>query len=457
MRSASAPADTVAGRIGEFVAGLQYSDIPAEVRQKAKVTVLHDLGVALAGHSLVRQANAAARYLAGESPAGARARLLIDGGRVGLEAAALATGALIHARSQDDIYLPGRTHLGATTLPALLALADERDSSGEAFLTAMVAGYEAACALSAAHGDAVAGRGFRATSVFGPLAAAAASARLLGCSAGQTVSALGLAASFAGGTNQTWAAGTGEWQYQVGSASRNGMVAAVLASHGVSGAPDGVEGVAGLLKAFSGDVRGADELGTQLGTDWRMNDVTFKPYPVCALNQIPVTLLVQVLTEHDLSAAQVQGITLAMPPHDASYPGLDSKGPFADVGAALMSAAYCSAIAVHERTVRLSDMRRFDDPALIALTQKITLVGDAELPVGSVTAEVRSDFGPVSARFDSTPATFNWGWTETLERLRGVQDDMPFPAESFARFAGVVCALDTGSARELIDATIVPS
>ncbi len=454
MRNGSRQAVTIAGRMAEFVAALKFSDIPARTAEKAKVTLLHDLGVALAGHRLADQANAAARVLGGGGRADGRARLLVDGSPVGLQAAALATGALIHARSQDDTYLPGRTHLGATTLPALLALADERDSSGEDFLTAMVAGYEAACALSAACCEQVTARGFRATAVFGPIAAAAASARLLGCSAGQTVSALGLAASSAGGTNQTWLAGTGEWQFQVGSASRNGMVAAVLAAQGVTGAPDCIDGRVGLLQAFAGDVHGAADVGTDLGRRWRMNDVTFKPYPVCALNQIPVTLLVRVLTEHDLRERQIQSVTLALPPHDASYPGLDSRGPFTEVGAALMSAAYCGAIAIRERTVRLSDLRRFDDQAFLALAQKISLVADAELPTGSCRAVVRSDLGTISATFDSTPATFNWSRDETLQRLRAIAEDMPYPLDRFDSFADLVSALDRRSVRELIDATV---
>ena len=42
---------TATQRVADFVAGLDLAQVPDEVLEKAKVTVLHDLGVALAGTS----------------------------------------------------------------------------------------------------------------------------------------------------------------------------------------------------------------------------------------------------------------------------------------------------------------------------------------------------------------------------------------------------------------------
>jgi hypothetical protein len=62
-------------------------------------------------------------------------------------------------------------------------------------------------------------RGFRASGIYGGFAAVAGVARLLRLDAEATAHALGMAASAASGTNQTWVSGTQEWQMQLGLAS----------------------------------------------------------------------------------------------------------------------------------------------------------------------------------------------------------------------------------------------
>ena len=160
---------TLTERVAGFTAGLDLAAVPPDVVEKAKVTLLHDLGVGLAGHRLAATGYAFAKEHGGCDPARG-ARLLIDGTPVTVEAFALATGALVHARTQDDTQIAVSTHLGATTLPALLALADRADASGRDVLTAMIAGYEAASAIAERHAARSTARGFRATSVYGPFA-----------------------------------------------------------------------------------------------------------------------------------------------------------------------------------------------------------------------------------------------------------------------------------------------
>ena len=79
----------------------------------------------------------------------------------------------------------------------------------------------------------------------------------------------------AAGTNQTWVAGTHEWQIQVGMAAQYGIVAARLAAAGCTGAPDALEGKAGFYTAFMGDVEQISQVGKDLGTVWRCLDVTY--------------------------------------------------------------------------------------------------------------------------------------------------------------------------------------
>ncbi|TDB86916.1 MmgE/PrpD family protein 4 [Actinomadura sp. KC216] len=442
---------TLAERIAEFTASLDLAAVPPGVVEKAKVTLLHNLGVGLAGHRLAATGFAFAKEHGACDPSRG-ARLPVDGTAVTVESCALATGALIHARTQDDTQVSVSVHLGSTTLPALLALADRADLHGRDLLTAMIAGYEAASVIAEGHAGPSTTRGFRATSVYGPLAAAAASARLLGLDTGQTISALGLAAAFGGGTNQTWLAGTQEWRYQVGSASRNGMVAALLAAQGVTGAPDALGGAAGHLRAFSGIEEAPTTAG--LGDDWRIRRVTYKPYPICAINQVPVTVLTGLARRHGIKADDVASVTAELSPDDAAYPGIDARGPFRDVGGTLMSLPYCLAVALRNGGIELDDLTGFDDPALMDLTRRITVAAADDVPQGGCRITVTTRDQTRTDAFAPDETTFNWDRDETAARLRAMVAETPLPPPRLDEFIAVALDLDRRPARDLVGATI---
>ncbi|MFI0404402.1 MmgE/PrpD family protein [Actinomadura sp. 3N508] len=443
---------TLAERIAEFTAGLDLSAVPPDVVEKAKVTLLHDLGVGLAGHRLAATGFAFAKEHGACDPSRG-ARLPVDGTAVTVESCALATGALIHARTQDDTQVSVSVHLGSTTLPALLALADRAGLHGRDLLTAMIAGYEAASVIAEGRAGPSTTRGFRATSIYGPLAAAAASARLLGLDTARTISALGLAAAFGGGTNQTWLAGTQEWRYQVGSASRNGMVAALLAARGVTGAPDALDGAAGHLRAFSGTEDTQEPAG--LGDDWRIRRVTYKPYPICAINQVPVTVLTGLARRHGVKADDVASVTAELSPDDAAYPGIDAQGPFRDVGGTLMSLPYCLAVALRNGDIELDDLTGFDDPALMDLTRRITVAAAGDVPQGGcrITITTRDD-GTRADAFAPDETTFDWDRDETAARLRAMVAETPLPPARLDDFIAVALDLDRRPVRDLVGATI---
>jgi 2-methylcitrate dehydratase PrpD len=91
--------------------------------------------------------------------------------------AALVNGSASHALDFDDVNLAMPGHPSVAILPALLALAEERGSSGKDVIAAFVAGYELECrfgsTLKPGHYD---GLGFHATGTIGTFGAAAACA-----------------------------------------------------------------------------------------------------------------------------------------------------------------------------------------------------------------------------------------------------------------------------------------
>jgi 2-methylcitrate dehydratase PrpD len=85
--------------------------------------------------------------------------------------AALVHGSLAHARDFDDTYIDSVVHPGSTVIAAALAAGESVDAPFDALSTAIVIGYEVAARLGMVAGRGLA-RGFHATGIVGPIAAA---------------------------------------------------------------------------------------------------------------------------------------------------------------------------------------------------------------------------------------------------------------------------------------------
>ena len=121
----------LAVRLGEFVAGLCFEDLPPAVVDKAKALVNHALTVGMAGFDHQRSA-AARRAVIGQESVGARrigrgqgATLWVGGSRVTRAGAAFASGVAVAVNNQCDSYHM-LTHPGVLIVPAGLATAEVR-------------------------------------------------------------------------------------------------------------------------------------------------------------------------------------------------------------------------------------------------------------------------------------------------------------------------------------------
>jgi 2-methylcitrate dehydratase PrpD len=216
--------------------------------------------------------------------------------------------------------------------------------------------------------------------------------------------------SVSGGLNQAWIDGSTEWRWELGMASRNGVLAARLAAEGAHGASHALEGAAGLAKAFAGEAEWqVDDL--ELGERWRILDVIYKPYPVCNITQSAVAVAVRIAAQHDLEIQDIAAVRCYLNPADRTYPGTLNDGPFIDVGASLMSASYCVAMALRHRTATLAGLAEFDDPELAALIERIEVLPDEGLPVLSARLQVTTtDGATLEDELLPDASTYNWNW-----------------------------------------------
>src|SRR6266851_3190582 len=187
MDGAAATQRQVAGltrTLAEQASSVSYEALPEPVRALARQCALDYYGVALAG----KEDPLVDILLAELGEAGGAAQASIIGHKAWLPAlsAALVNGAIGHALDYDDVNLAMPGHPSVAILPSLLALAEQRQSSGREVVAAFVAGYETACRIGSALRPGHYDRGFHATGTVGCLGAATACARLLGLDAEAT-------------------------------------------------------------------------------------------------------------------------------------------------------------------------------------------------------------------------------------------------------------------------------
>lgn len=359
--------------IAEFVIALDATRIPPDVLEKARTCLLNSYGIGLGCYTTpyAPVARRAALAMDGMVDAGG-ATLLGDGRKTSIAGAALANSALFHGRAQEDTC--GAAHFGAIVVPLLTAMIEARGYAVDRLLPALVVGYEVGGLFEKAYSARTTPAALRASALFGALAAAAAASKLMDLSIEQTAAALSNAAAFAGGTLQAFDDGTDEWRYQVGVAGRLGYLSASLAQAGSVSAPHAFEGRSGFVKAYARTDCDIDALIARLGTDWSTLRVTFKPFPVCAFNQTPVTAALKLREE--LNNAAVARAKVRMNPYETGYAGMDSKGPFNSLSGTLMSIPFCIANTLLNGIPSVKNMTIYDDAAVNALIARIDLVPD---------------------------------------------------------------------------------
>jgi 2-methylcitrate dehydratase PrpD len=236
--------------LAEQARTLSFADIPEETRAWARQCVLDYIacGVAGASDELTRILFAELEEQGGRESAGVFGRTE----RLPAASAALINGAASHALDYDDVNLAMPGHPSVAILPALLALAEERGSSGEDVLAAFVAGYELQCrvgrVLAPGHYDVL---GFHATATVGSFGAATACAHLLRLEPEPFVTALGIAGTQAAGLKSMF--GTMCKPLHAGKASYHGLLGAKLAMRGFTGRSDIIECRQGFASTHSPD------------------------------------------------------------------------------------------------------------------------------------------------------------------------------------------------------------
>lgn len=299
--------ETITHTLARHVADTKLQDIPSHVLGATRQLMLDTLGVGWAGSAA--PGSAEVRALAVREGGSADAMVLAFGDRLPAASAALVNGTLAGALDFDSLHEPSVMHSDIVILPAVLALAEREHCSGAELLTALVLGNDLAARLGASTNE---NAGWFYSSVHGSLAAAAASARLLGLDVDGIRNAIGIAYSSAAGTRQPIIERTFTKRMQTAFAAQAGVQAALLASCGVTGPAAVLEGRAGLYAMYEqGD---ASVVLDGLGAHWSAPATSIKKYPSCACNHAAIDAAMRLIGQNEIAPHRVASVEVTLPP-----------------------------------------------------------------------------------------------------------------------------------------------
>jgi 2-methylcitrate dehydratase PrpD len=267
--------------------------------------------------------------------------------------AALANGMAAHVLDYDDNIHYAMTHPSAVIVPALLALAEERDLSGSDIVRAWLVGVEIQVAVGRGVNRLHYDDGWHATSTVGTIGAAAACARLLGLDEPATRDAISFGVSMASGVKAQF--GTTAEPFHAGMAAKNAVMAACMAERGLSAAADALDGQYGFRSLYAGpEPLGWDGVLNDLGTPLAVERYGLEPkcYPCCPGAHRALDGLLELQRKHRFGPDEVREIVALVGWGNAS--SLLYPEPMQEMEARF-SMQYCIAAALTKGSLGLSD------------------------------------------------------------------------------------------------------
>jgi len=347
----------------DYMLAARQTKLPPEVIQKGKSHLLDSLAAIVSGstlkpgkvglHHVQRQAGSPECTVLGSN---LKTTPLL---------AAFANGMSGHADETDDSN--SQLHPGCAIVPAALAIAESQNRGGEALLRAVILGYDIGFRFHQAFEP-------RSTSFGATFGAAAAAGALAELSELQHRYLISYAAQQASGS-RAWVGDDDHIEKAFDYAAmpaRNGVTAALLIQSGFTGNRDVLEGDQGIIKTYA-PCDPAKILG-ELGQRFTITSCLIKKYPVGSPMMETVDATLALLAKQPIPTEQIDKIIVRIPESGARTV---NNRHMPDVNVQYMVAAI---LLEGKLSFELAhDYERFQNSRVLALKEKVQLIGDAEL------------------------------------------------------------------------------
>jgi len=376
--------------LAQFVANTKFEDIPKEVIDVQKKSVLDGIAITFGAATLgdgCKQMVKVAENLA----AGGRGEATVIGFDEKLPAAwaAFANASMAHSLDFGDTHSTN-IHSNSSTLPAALAAAEKLGNvDGKKLLTALVLGSEIAARLAGARSPQTHQTGFFMPTILTAFAATTAVAKLMDLTADEIVNAWSFTLCQTTCSNELLnSPKTCVRSIREAFAAKIAHVSCEMAKGGLIGFPEPFEGKFGFFFAYDSEGTGAfneEKLIGTLGKYFVSQELTFKVWPCCFGTHASLNSVLNLVKEHDIKPEEITRVHCHISKGNEMLfaPEEIRKRPSSSI-IAKFSIPYTSAHGIIYGTVDLGSFtqERLNDKRILDLASKFTYFADPEINDG---------------------------------------------------------------------------
>jgi 2-methylcitrate dehydratase PrpD len=360
--------------LSEYIADAISRPLPDAVVEKAQHHILDTLAAIAVGTRLKPgQVGLNVMRAEGGKP---ECTVGFTSGRSSLVASSFAVGMLAGAGETDDSHYLARMHPGCAIIPPILATAEQQDQSGEAFLRSVVLGYDIGCRLTMGLDEALLDGAFHSPhSIGGLFGGTAGCAALRGFDPQRVRYALSYAVQQAAGVT-CWMRDPEHCEKAFvfgGNPARNAANAALLVACGFTGGSDPFHGQHNFFDCFSPDPH-REEMVRGLGRDYEIMRAMIKKWTVGSPIQPALDSSQALLVEHGFAPEDIVAIRAVLPDKETK---IISNRHMPEI-----CLQHLVALMLVDGDVTLEsshDYARMNDPRVLSVREKITLIPDAEM------------------------------------------------------------------------------
>ena len=370
---------SVAERLISYITSVRYEDLPREVVITAKRLVMNTLGATLAGSGAegVKEVAELVKEWGGKP----KSTVMLYGCKVPAHEAVLVNATMARALDFDEFHLHTGIHSGATVVPVALAASELCGGvDGKEFITALVVGAEVMCRMRLVPDSCIGVSGWTGE-VYGAFGAAITAGRTLEITEKEMRNALGLALSQSSGTAQTIYDGVLGTRVQQGFSARAGLLSTVLATKGITGAQNFLEGRAGFYPVY---YRGMDydisRLVDGIGERYELLNTVTKPYPCCGFLMAPIENVINIMRHNNLSRHDISKVIVRVNQrmYNTVYAPSETKYRPQTIADAIFSLPYVLSTALLRGDMSLEDFsaEAIRDPVRLDVANKVEILVD---------------------------------------------------------------------------------
>ena len=367
-------------KLAQISEQISYDKLPAKVVEKIKMVILDSLGCAIGGYA--SEPSKIMRSIVREMGGAPEATLIGTGERAPVLLATWVNGTMIRYLDYNDTCMSRDPAHASGAVATVLAMAERTNRDGKELMCALALAYEIHMRLIDHCGEPCLWlRGWdHVTNV--SFAAAAAAARLLGLSTAKIAHAIAIAGSQSNTLSEirrgviSMIKATAEAK-----AGGDGILAALMASKGMTGPMTVFEGDFGYVKVVAGGAD-IDSLVAPIKDDYKMMRSMLKYYPIETQTQAPVQAALELRAEHRIDPKDIVRVVVGLYDFAFKKPSWDnSKLTPTTRESADHSFNYCVAAALldGEMTAAQFTLERIMRPDVRDLMGRTELVCDPEL------------------------------------------------------------------------------